>query len=161
MSEPFDITKYRRGYSMGVGGVVLCGAKVLLVRSAFGKHEWTIPGGYVEAGETIDIAVQREIMEETGVRAELQGLIGVRNRINPDDNSAYLIFLLQSQTEATQPDGVEVDDARYFTFSEVQSLSTLNTLSRIVVIHALEQKIHMLTFHPHPTLAPSEYVLYL
>ena len=158
----FDASKYRRGYSIGVGGVVLCGDKVLLVRLKQGeaKDEWAIPGGFVEPGETIDTAVQREVLEETGVTAELQGLIAARSRVSPGENSVYLVFLLQASTEVTQADGVEVSEARYFTLAEVQTLPRVRALTRLLATRALEGKVYVLTFHPHAAFSPSEYVLY-
>lgn len=159
----FDETKYRSGYSIGVGGVVLCGDKVLLVRLALGegKGDWAIPGGFVERGETIDTAVLREVLEETGVKAELQGLIAARSRVTGGENSAYFVFLLHASTEEAQADGVEVDEARYFTLAEVQTLPRLRALTRLVATRALEGRMHVLTFHPHPAFSPGEYVLYL
>jgi ADP-ribose pyrophosphatase YjhB (NUDIX family) len=45
------------------------------IEPAIGK--WTFPGGYVDWGETVDAAALRETWEETGLRVELGGLIGV------------------------------------------------------------------------------------
>ena len=163
MTEAFDATKYRRGYSIGVGGVVLCGHKVLLVKSALGSNrgEWSIPGGYVEPEETIDFAIKREIREEANVQAEIQGLIAVRNRVSENENSAYVIFLLQAETESTHPDGIEVNAAQYFTLSEALALTRLNVLSRLIIAKVLENKANLLAFHAHPTISSNEYVLYI
>lgn len=162
MSIPFEESRYLRGYSLGVGGVVLCGEKTLLVHSAPGRSSayWAIPGGFVEPGETIDAAVQREVFEESGVRAKVEGVIGVRNRFTTGENSAYVIFLLRSDDEITLADGVEVDQAQYFNRSELEALADLNPLSRLVVTRVLEQQIKVLPFQAHPTYPPSEYVLY-
>ena len=132
----FDINLYRTGYSLGVGGVVMHGDKILLVNAASGsiQGQWMLPGGFVERGETIDTAIRREIMEEAGVAADVQGLIGVRNRTMPDENSTYLIFLLSAASDTTQPDGVEIAEARYFTFEELLNLPKLRTLSRLIII---------------------------
>ena len=52
---------------VGVGGIVVDGDLVLLVRRANEplKGEWSIPGGAVEAGETLTEAVMRELREES------------------------------------------------------------------------------------------------
>lgn len=54
---------------LAVGGVVIHEGRVLLVQRgkepAFGR--WSIPGGRVELGETLEEAVEREIREETGL----------------------------------------------------------------------------------------------
>jgi mutator protein MutT len=43
-------------------------------RSSVGKWEW--PGGKCEAGESFDEALAREVLEETGLRVEITGLVG-------------------------------------------------------------------------------------
>lgn len=158
----FDESEYRKGYSIGVGGVVLCGNKALLVRRALGGHvgAWAIPGGFIEKGETIDVAVQREVFEEAGVKAQMEGLIAVRSRVTDVENSAYFIFLLRTTDERAQADGFEVDEARFFTLAEVQALPRLQALSRLVVTQALQGEATVLTFHTHPEISPEEYVIY-
>jgi ADP-ribose pyrophosphatase YjhB (NUDIX family) len=158
----FDIARYRQGYSIGVGAVVLADAKALLVRLRYGPHlnQWAIPGGYVEPGETADVAVQREILEETGVSAEVEGLIAVRSRFSPEENSAYLVFLLLATTEEAHPDGVEVSDARYFALDELRALPDLTPMSRLLAIRALEGQVRILEHVPVPAYPASEFVLF-
>ena len=71
---------------VGVGGVVICDGRALLVRR--GKApllgEWSIPGGMLETGETIVEGVRRELMEETGVEVRVGELIEVFERISRD-----------------------------------------------------------------------------
>lgn len=55
---------------VGVGAVVMHAQRVLLVRRARapGAGQWAIPGGKIHAGETLQQAAERELLEETGVR---------------------------------------------------------------------------------------------
>jgi ADP-ribose pyrophosphatase YjhB (NUDIX family) len=158
----FDINVYRTSYSLGVGGVVLYGDKVLLTRFAAGANagEWAIPGGFVERSETIDKAVQREVLEEAGVQTEVRGLISVRHRIMPAENSTYFIFLLTAESDTTQPDGIEIDEARFFTFEEVQALPRLRTLSRLIIARVFENQTKLLAQLAHPDFSPDTFVLF-
>ncbi|MCH8491464.1 MAG: NUDIX hydrolase [Oceanicaulis sp.] len=71
---------------MSVGAVIWRGDDVLLIRRARAPFEgqWSIPGGKVEFGETLEDALVREVREETGVEISLTGLIGVYQSIEPD-----------------------------------------------------------------------------
>jgi mutator protein MutT len=71
---------------VAVGALVLEGERVLLVRRGREplKGEWSLPGGAVELGETLEQAVGREVLEETGLSVETLGIIEVLDRITYD-----------------------------------------------------------------------------
>lgn len=51
--------------------------EVLLVQTYWRGDTWELPGGGVDVGETLDVALCREILEETGIKAILEGVTGV------------------------------------------------------------------------------------
>ena len=71
---------------VGVGGVVISGDCVLLVRRGAPPllGQWSIPGGLLESGETIFEGVRRELLEETRVDVRVLELIEVFERISLD-----------------------------------------------------------------------------
>lgn len=62
-----------------VGGAALRAGRVLMARRGPGSYEglWEFPGGKVEAGETDQVALARELDEELGIRAVVHEFLGV------------------------------------------------------------------------------------
>jgi len=68
---------------VGVGGVVIEQGRALLIRRGGEplKGQWSIPGGTLETGETLEEGTRRELEEETGLRVRVLDLIEVFERI--------------------------------------------------------------------------------
>ncbi|HTQ85482.1 MAG TPA: NUDIX domain-containing protein [Candidatus Solibacter sp.] len=68
---------------VGVGGVVIEQGRALLIRRGGEplKGHWSIPGGTLETGETLEEGTRRELEEETGLRVRVIELIEVFERI--------------------------------------------------------------------------------
>jgi 8-oxo-dGTP diphosphatase len=71
---------------VGVGAIILREGKILLEQRGNepARGQWTIPGGVVEVGESLEAAVLRETFEETGLRGEIVGLIDVVDQVHRD-----------------------------------------------------------------------------
>jgi len=74
---------------MGNGFFTVCGiieieGKILLVRHTYGtaKDRILVPGGYVEENELPNVAIEREIFEETGVVAKAKSLLSIQFKTN-------------------------------------------------------------------------------
>lgn len=82
-----DSRAYPERPLVGVGGVVFEGESVLLVRRARepGRGKWSIPGGAVRLGETLVQALEREMLEETGLAVKVVKPLEVVERIIPGD----------------------------------------------------------------------------
>lgn len=64
---------------VAVIGLVTHGAEVLLIQRGIepGKGLWALPGGYMDAGEMPEAALQRELLEEVGLQVEIQRLLTI------------------------------------------------------------------------------------
>jgi ADP-ribose pyrophosphatase YjhB (NUDIX family) len=73
---------------------VLDGGKVLLVRRGQEplKGEWSLPGGALELGETLQQGIVREVLEETGLIVAPGGIIEILDRIVPDEASGRVRY---------------------------------------------------------------------
>lgn len=68
---------------VGVGGVVIEDGRALLIRRGSEplRGQWSIPGGTLELGESLQEGVARELLEETGLEVRVLDLIEVFDRI--------------------------------------------------------------------------------
>lgn len=71
---------------VGVGGVIIRDGAVLLVERGVEPlaGQWSLPGGGVELGETLEEAVVREMQEETGLTVQVVELVEAFERISRD-----------------------------------------------------------------------------
>jgi 8-oxo-dGTP diphosphatase len=112
---------------VGVGAVILDGNRVLLVLRGQEpmKGEWSIPGGALELGETLEAAVLREVLEETGLEVETQAIVEVLDKVFIENGRVryhYVLidFLCTVQGGALKP-GSDADDVRWVWHEELNS----------------------------------------
>ncbi|HXH11437.1 MAG TPA: NUDIX domain-containing protein [Alphaproteobacteria bacterium] len=156
--------RYNTGYNVGVGGAVVHEGRLLLVRRAsrYGRGNWQVPGGFIEPDETIEAAVVREVAEEAGVQAEVIGVLGVRNRYNPDNgNSMYVVMLMRPIRGEPTPDGEEVDQAGYFTLEEIMALEQVPPINLEIAKRVLSPDCRVLTPTKVSMAAGVSYTLFI
>lgn len=114
---------------IGVGGLVFERGNVLLVRrgSHPAKGYWSIPGGKVAHGESLIEAVEREMLEETGLRVRVGPLVEVYERLprrgagGTDDHFVVLDYLCEA-TGGLLRAGDDAEAAGWFGVSELGEL---------------------------------------
>lgn len=105
---------------VGVGAVIVQDGQVLLVKRKYEPlaGQWSLPGGAVEIGETLESCLVREMVEETGLEVSVGPVIEVFDRITRDDEGRvmyhfvlvdYLCWPIAGELSA----GSDVADARF------------------------------------------------
>jgi 8-oxo-dGTP diphosphatase len=132
---------------VGVGGVVINNDRALLIRRGSEplRGQWSIPGGTLELGETLQQGVARELLEETGLQVKVLDLIEVFDRIFTDPDSLdeglrpkgprfhfvivdYLCEHLSGEARA----GSDVTDVAYATENELADYHLTATATRVL-----------------------------
>jgi ADP-ribose pyrophosphatase YjhB (NUDIX family) len=91
--------------------------RILLIRRAYppGEGMWSIPGGFVDLGETVEHAAIRELQEELEVEIELTDLIGVYSK--PDQRTVVMVYA--ATTRGTPVRTEEALEVRAFEPTEI------------------------------------------
>ena len=83
---------------VGVGAVIMQDGRVVLVKRRFEPlaGQWSLPGGRLELGETLEAGLAREMLEETGLEVEVGPVVDVFDRIllDPERKVRYHYVLI-------------------------------------------------------------------
>ena len=83
-----DSRRYPARPVVGVGAAVFDGESVVLIKRRFEPlaGRWSLPGGGLEVGETLEVGAAREVREETGLEVDVGPVVEVFDRIVHDDD---------------------------------------------------------------------------
>jgi 8-oxo-dGTP diphosphatase len=89
--------KYRKEHIVTsvVAVIVDDDERVLLTRRTIPpfQGQWVMPGGKIDLGEPILRALHREVMEEVGLRVEVEGLVDVFEHLTPGESLDHFVIL--------------------------------------------------------------------
>jgi 8-oxo-dGTP diphosphatase len=123
-----------------VGAVVIKGDTFLLVlrgqQPSLGK--WSIPGGVLELGETIEQAARREVREECGLEIEVGPVVEVRDAIVRDADGGIqfhyvLIDVVARYLEGELVVGSDVEDARWVKKTDLPTFELTEGLEEVIL----------------------------
>ncbi|MFQ5830443.1 MAG: NUDIX hydrolase [Candidatus Methylomirabilia bacterium] len=124
---------------VGVGAVILKDGAVLLVKrgSPPSRGKWSLPGGLVGLGESVEEAVVREVQEECGIRIRLRGVAGVVDRVarDPGGRVRYhyvLIDYVGIPEDGTPRAGSDAAEVRWVPIGELDGLDTTEGLAAMI-----------------------------
>jgi 8-oxo-dGTP diphosphatase len=117
-----------------VGAVAVAGDRLLLVRRGRdpGRGLWSVPGGRVEAGESLAQAVERELVEETGVAGTCGRLLGVAERRDGDHHFVILDYLVEVAEAVPPVPGTDADEAAWVPLAEVRGAALVPGLAEFL-----------------------------
>ena len=97
-----------------VDAIVVRAGRVLLVRRKYPPPGWALPGGFVDVGETLEQAVCRETLEETGLRVtKLRQLHTYSDpKRDPRQHTVGTIFEVEAEGEPIAGD--DAAECRFF-----------------------------------------------
>ncbi len=118
---------------VGVGGVLLRDGRALVNRAVY-RSRFTIPSGYVEAGESLGEALRREFEEETGIVPRVGRLLLTRHKVVVEAESdvyfAFAVERVSGEPEARPP---EIAEVREVPLAEVRTADWISELSRLAI----------------------------
>jgi 8-oxo-dGTP diphosphatase len=124
---------------VGVAGVVIRDGCVLLIQRGRepGRGRWSIPGGRLCLGECVREGVEREILEECGVRVRAGELLGVADLIEQDEEGCvrYHYVLIDLAAEYLSGELCSSSDAlaaRWVPFDELSALEMADRLRNLL-----------------------------
>ena len=122
----------------GVTAVIREGERFLVARHAHSDH-WSLIGGAVEPGEEPAEAVVREVLEETGARVRIDGIVGAYGgrplmvKYPNGDRVAYVTTAYECHLlDAPHPDEDELLELGWFTRTEILDLPRHEWIDRVI-----------------------------
>ena len=122
---------------IGCAAVVWRGDEVLLIRRLKPplKGQWSLPGGQLQFGETMQACALRELKEETGIEAEILGLVDVVDAIYPGSDGGSHFALIDFAARMTGGElraGDDAGEARWHAADSLESLGMWNETVRVI-----------------------------
>ena len=118
---------------VGVGGVLIREGRALVNRAVY-RERFTVPSGYVEAGESLETALLREFEEETGVKARIGRLLLVRHKVvRAEESDVYFAFAVEHLAGEPSARPPEIAEVREVPLAEVPRATWISQLSRKVI----------------------------
>lgn len=106
----------------------------MLVNRAVYRRRFTIPSGYVERGESLEVALAREFEEETGVTVRVGRLLLTRHKVvDPRESDVYFAFALEHVTGEPVARPPEIAEVREMPLAEAVASVSISELSRLAI----------------------------
>jgi NAD+ diphosphatase len=118
------------------------GEALLAHNKKFAPGVYSLIAGFNEAGETLEATVAREIREE--VDLEVRDIRYIASQPWPFPNSLMLGFAARRSGGEIKPDGIEIEDARWFSRDTLPKIPGHGSVSRYLIDRWLEGRLPVL-----------------
>jgi 8-oxo-dGTP diphosphatase len=135
-------SKYPDAPRVAVGALIIKDDGVLMIKrgKAPSKDMWSVPGGRVEIGETLQEAAEREVLEETGITVRAGAPVYVFDMIEKGEDGGvkYHYVIVDVVAEYVRGDvkaGDDAADARWVLPEEMGALGVSQRTLRLISVH--------------------------
>jgi 8-oxo-dGTP diphosphatase len=114
-------------------------ARVLLVKRSVEpkKGAWCLPGGFMELDEAPEHAALRELSEETGLKGQVDMLLGVSTNPSAQYHTVLMVGYLVKSYSGNLTAGDDANDVKFFHFDELPDIAFNSHASFIRMYYAL------------------------
>jgi NAD+ diphosphatase len=117
---------------------IIKNGKILMAKHSYGlKNRYALVAGFIEAGETLEEGVKREIMEEVGLKVKNIKYFG--SQPWPFPNSLMIGFTADYDSGEINVDGKEIVDAKWFEVDEVTPMPSNISISSELIEWFIEK----------------------
>lgn len=139
----FDTRRYPVRPHVGVGVLLVRDNRLLLIKRKYNPDAgyWSIPGGHLDLGEKVEVAAEREALEETGFKVKVAKLAGIIDKIMYDDEGKieyhYVLlnyFVEQIEGDIDQPPEAKDDalEAKLVPFNQLKNFQLTESLIELL-----------------------------
>jgi 8-oxo-dGTP diphosphatase len=149
-------------HTLGVGAVVIDDNKLLVIKDRTWKR-YKLPGGYIDDKENISQALQREVLEETGIKIELDSIVslGHSSQSQFEKSNLYVVCSAKALSKKINiVDSHEIIEAKWMDIDEYVNCEDIHIYNKNIVKTAMKNKGLKLENHNYFTNSGNQHEYY-
>jgi 8-oxo-dGTP diphosphatase len=139
---PQPITPTATNHTIGVGAFVRDGNDILVIRDRV-YQKFKLPGGYIDNEENISQALEREVLEETGIKVKLESIVSI-GHFSPgqfNESNLYIVCNAKALSKTIKvADSQEIIEAKWIDVDEYLDSEEIHPYNKKIVITAMQNR---------------------